>query len=117
MTRFLRLTGDAELSEEEECLFFVFLAFFLAFFTLPSLDEPSEVEDEESFRAFFFLPRALSSEDEVEWRRLLLSFSVSSVNFGFLVGFHCAAAAAMVYLWNSRLSMQRTASRASLEVP
>ena len=38
--------------------------------------------------------------------------SVSSVNFGLLEGFHCDAAAAMVYFWNSRLSMHLTASRA-----
>lgn len=96
LARFLRFTGEAELSEDEDCLFFAFFVFFLAFLTLPSLEEPSEDEDDESLRAFFFLPRALSSDEDVECRRLLLSFSVSSRNLGFLEGFHWEAAAAMV---------------------
>jgi len=75
----LRFTGDAELSEEDDCLFFSFFAFFLDFFKLPSLEEPSEDEEEESLRGFFFLPRALSSEDEVECRLRRLSLKQGEV--------------------------------------
>jgi len=71
LAKFFRFTGEAELSDEEDCLFLALLAFFFLFL-LPSDEEPSD-DDEESLRAFFFLPRDLSSEDDVECRLLLLS--------------------------------------------
>jgi len=69
--KFFRFTGEAELSDEEECLF-VLLVFLDFLFLLPSDEDPPD-DDDESLRAFFFLPRDLSSEDDVECRLLLRS--------------------------------------------
>jgi len=93
--KFFRFTGDAELSEEEECLFLALLVFFFLFL-LPSDEDPSD-DEVESLRAFFFLPRDLSSEEDVECRLLLRSLSVSSRNLGDFEAFHWERATAIVY--------------------
>jgi len=59
-TRFFLLTGDAELSEEEDPFRFRRLPL------LPAEDERSEEEDEDPRLAFFFLPRDLLSESELD---------------------------------------------------
>lgn len=71
LAKFFLLTGEAELSDEEDCFLFARLVFFFLFL-LPSDEDPSE-DDDESFLAFFFLPLDLSSEDDVECRLLLRS--------------------------------------------
>lgn len=114
LAKFFRFTGEAELSDEEDCFLFARFAFFFLFL-LPSDEDPSD-DDDDSLRAFFFLPLDLSSEDEVECRLLLRSLSVSSRNLGVLLAFHCEKATDMVYRWNSLRSMHLTASRASLEL-
>jgi len=60
LTRFFRLTGEAELSEDEDPLRFRRLPL------LPAEEDRSEDEEEDPRLAFFFLPRDLLSDSELE---------------------------------------------------